>query len=53
MENVHVPDRLAGIMYLIMLSQHHLGLVLQILHLFWILQASCLCKSNDKVVGND
>lgn len=25
------------------LSQHHLGLVLQVLHLFWILQAARLC----------
>lgn len=36
------PNRLAGVVSLAMLAEHHLGLVLQSLHMFRILQAPSL-----------
>lgn len=29
-----------------MLPQHHLRLILQVLHLFWVLQTPCLCRGD-------
>lgn len=36
------PNRLAGVVSLAMLAEHHLGLVLQSLHMLRILQAARL-----------
>lgn len=49
-EQIQVPDRLAGVMHLAVLSQHHLGLVLQVLHLIWVLQTTGLCQKRKKRV---
>lgn len=38
-----VPDRLPGVVRTVVLAQHHLRLVLQVLHLLRVLQAAGLC----------
>lgn len=42
------PGTLAGVYWMDVLTQQHLRLVLQILHLLWVFETACLCSRKSK-----